>query len=431
MAVSGGMDSIVLAHVLKELGWNVQLAHVNYGLRGTDAIADCELVQKVAIQWGVPFFSIDVSGQKPTAGSVQEWARNVRYEWFSELSRDVGVQHVLVAHHADDQLETILLNLGRGTGLSGLKGMSASRSLGENSVLVRPLLNVSREEIRVFAVHNGLEWREDASNLDVRYARNEVRAELAQMERGEYREFLESGMTLSRRVRDFYDSQMAPLQALNSKSLSIEYFAELPQWLSGWLVLEYVNGLDPNAPRRKSVVRSIRSLALSKPGKAAQFGDVRVCRDRKELVFTTTRDNAHDDGSEWNLPNLNHPFHQATQHGTLHGSLPPMPYEPPLKQGPNVALLDADKLLQPIVLRKWRDGDRFHPLGLGGSQKIKSFLTNTKVPPSRKRDVYVVEAGRDIVWVVGNRIDDRFKVTSSTTRLARFYWEPKLTRETA
>ena len=449
VGVSGGLDSVVLAHILSKSGLPVQLAHVNYGLRGAESDKDEELVRTMATQCGVAVHVLKVTAPK-SSKSIQAWARKVRYDWLRDLGMALGARHVAVAHHQDDQLETMLLHLLRGTGLSGLAGMRTSRPLNDQCDLIRPLLHVSRSQVLEYARTHGLIWREDASNTDGRYARNQLRNELSAMPAGDYEAFLRAGMQLqstTSNMRDAIDqacrgaelneyerSAGTGYSLNNGYSLNLGEWNTLPNWAKGWIVLEILQKMDANAPRRASVVQAIRALATAAVGRKGTFGKVVVWRERESLLFEKKTESSEKnrgqgavvptDSSQRQMEYLidEEAFSLKVAGGELRGRVETDVPQDLINSRPNEAFIDIDKLVYPLLLRGWVPGDRFSPIGLQGSQKIKSFLTNQKIPSSARKNVSVLVSQGHIAWVVGLRIDERFKVSPETTRILNVSW---------
>ncbi|NQV72373.1 tRNA lysidine(34) synthetase TilS [bacterium] len=432
VAVSGGMDSVVLAHALHALPIPIHIAHVNYGKRGAASDADAGLVRSFAESLAVPYHELSGAslGVRKGNGCFQAWARDVRYQWFLELCAEFGLSTVLTAHHANDQIETMLLNLIRGSGLAGLMGMPVVRRLrwGKDPLLFRPLLSVSHAAIEAYAAQFNLLWREDQSNKDQRYARNALRHELKEMDSKSFDEFVEAGLAVQQRIKTFYEREIVGDEELplvpqgSSKQLPVSKLNELPSWAGGWLVLDTIARLDPNAPRRRSVANRVLKLAGSETGKSLHIGSVVAWKERQHVVFKLA-----DLGPEVELAhsiNIQNAFEVTGSFGILTGEIESTAYGEGLDKGRYEALLDVNKLMSPIILRRWTEGDRFVPLGLKGSQKVKSFLTNEKIPSHQKKDVYVLESAGKIAWVVGHRIGDGFKVTPSTTEIAHLRWSP-------
>ena len=210
-------------------------------------------------------------------------------------------------------------------------------------------------------------------------------------------------------------------------SLGLQDWKGAPHWAQGWIVLEILQRLDASAPRRESVVKVIEALAEAKTGKKATFGRVEIWKERDRVMFV----HANNGASKTNIELSGHEvilqegtFALNVSSGLLVGDVVQQVSPETITHHPNEAFLDADKLSHPLILRKWQPGDRFYPLGLGGSQKVKSFLTNQKVPSSQRKDVQILLSEGKVVWVVGIRIDDAFKVSNQTKRILNIKWLP-------
>ncbi len=417
VGVSGGLDSIVLVDLLSHFQVPLQIAHVQYGLRGAASFKDADLVRQLAASIGVCYHELDLTNQQPERGSMQEWARDVRYAWFAQLAKEQSLGQVSVAHHADDQLETILLNLNRGSGLAGLSGMSDVRQLNSGITLFRPLLPFNREDLTAYARSRGLVWREDESNTNPQYARNALRQELGSMPLLEYRAFRDAGLGLQSRIAELKKTLLNALH--ETRHLSEGEWKALPPIIRGWMVLEIIREIDPEAPRRKTVVETVERLLSSQTGRHVEVGSVRVTRERDGLTFSPLFKDA------WAEVGFN-PLVLGSEIVVGGGSLrvEAILVEPSeLNQAhQNEAYLDGDALGNWVVMRRWRDGDRFCPLGSEGSTKVKSFLTDAHVSAAHKKEVPVVDAAGKLAWIVGHRIDERFKVTEKTTNIVHLVW---------
>ena len=418
VGVSGGLDSVVLVDLLSRLEVQFEIAHVQYGLRGEASKEDALLVRSLARSLDGPYHELDLTGQQPEQGSMQEWGRKKRYAWFYRLARDQGITQVAVAHHADDQLETILLNLNRGSGLAGLAGMSDVRELGEDVTLIRPLLPLSREELLGHALANNLLWREDESNESPRYERNALRKELVEMPNSEYQAFRRAGMQLQSGVMALKKALIASIKG--RKFISDEEWNALAPMIRGWIVLEMIRLIDPTAPRRRTVVKSVEALFGSQTGRSVRAGKVRVTRERSGLSFIQS---GPGPSTHVQFTPLESGFVIGTDQGVLRGRVLGIVPENLAHAGSDEAYLDADVLGADVILRVWKAGDRFQPIGSTGSTKVKSFLTDSHVPASLKKAVLVIERGGDLAWIVGYRMDERFKVTTKTTRVVHLVWD--------
>ncbi len=421
VGVSGGVDSMLLALLLQEAGFRVQIAHVNYGLRGSASNLDEDLVRSLSSRLHLEFHALNVPESSRPGKSLQAWARLVRYEWFESLCLQNDIRYVAVAHHADDQLETMLLNLARGTSVVGLAAMSSSRPLSRHSEvsLVRPLLSFTRTEIEGEAVRRALAWREDESNSSPKFERSALRTELREMSPPAYASFREAGLGLSGNIRTFRTQLRSSIDETGT-ILSLSELDRLPGWIATWLVMEMIEHLDSTAPRRSTIARSVLNLVGSQVGKRVELESVRAWRERDRIVME--RIVSQPD----RMPSAVHRRGDTiTESGRLVCREMMASSDDCVTTDQKTAYLDSDLLHNHLSLRCWTAGDRFYPLGMEGSKKLKSFLTDEGVAASEKKNVQVLLSGGRIAWVVGHRIDDRFKVTTSTTRVLRCEWIEK------
>ncbi|WP_226390580.1 tRNA lysidine(34) synthetase TilS [Penaeicola halotolerans] len=411
LAVSGGIDSVVLAHLLHRSGFQCELAHVNFQLRGEDSEQDMQFVQSLADQfgWKLHVHRADTKDYAQSRQiSTQMAAREIRYGWFEELSQKFGLKYILTAHHAGDQLETIMGNLIRGTGVEGLSGI-----LEKRANLVRPLLSFSREEIEAYAAEQGIAWREDKSNQEVKYKRNYIRHEL---------------LPAIEKLNPNYETTLAQTFARIAASgayflahverLRQNYFLTstfdlkiLESELHPVLVLHYL--LKPFG-FNESICEDIWMSYLAETSGKQFKGESQIAwLDRGLLQLNDSisdefectllegdgRIEISNQSIEWQIVNT---WKLTTDRFS--------------------AILDADKLVWPLVWRTWRHGDRFQPLGMRQAKKISDLLIDLKIPLVDKKAVTVLLSGEEIVWVVGLRISERFKVSESTTRAINFKW---------
>ena len=422
VAVSGGKDSVVLLDALHRLGGRVAVAHAHFGLRGEDADADAEFVRKLAKQYKVPFhqehFATAAFAEKEKL-SIQMAARTLRYAWFARLCADHGYAAVATGHHAADAAETVLLNLTRGTGLAGLHGIPARTPLpGGAASVVRPLLSASTAELYDYLVERQLTWREDASNEDTtHYRRNRLRHDVLPVLR-ELNPNLDQTLALSaervRQAEALVAERVAGIAAValtvepTVTKLSVAALQNTPATalLLGELLRPY--GFDYALAR--TVAGALSKITGGGSGTRFETATHRLVLDRGQLVITP-KDlrpfgsfELTEDAAELKLPGGRV---VRTQRVPADGYVIP--------RKPNTAALDAAKLSFPLVLRAWAPGDWLIPLGMRGKQKVSDLLVNLKVPANLKDRVLVLVNGNgSLVWVVGHRPDDRFKVTDAT-----------------
>jgi tRNA(Ile)-lysidine synthase len=416
VAVSGGVDSMVLLHVLRRLGHPCSVLHVDHGLRGAESDADRAFVEAYCLKEGIAFRCerVDVAGRARAKGlSVQMAARELRYAFFGRVY-DENPRPVCLAHHGDDAVETFLLHLLRGPGVHGWQGMRAA-----DGIHVRPLLGTRREAIEAYAQHHDVPFRTDASNTDPKYLRNRVRQELLPL-----MEDLRPGSTevLLRSLRLFGD--------ITGAALDIAYgrvFAQREPTGSGWrLPVPLLHA--PNAPllslhlflegkgfHPDAVIAVHDAVLHRRTGARFRAGPWEVVVDREHVVLQRVEGPMEPLSIERDAPP---PEGSPVQWSWEEGPLRHMPV------GGNEVVLDADALSFPLLLRPWRAGDRLRPEGLGGSKLVSDILTDAKVGAAEKPGAMVLTSGDHVVWVVGYRLAEGFRAQPSCRSPLRL-WVPR------
>ncbi len=414
LTVSGGIDSVVLTQLCHEAGFSFGIAHCNFQLRGEDSDGDQLFVQQLAQKYGVDChierFETKIFAKKKGI-STQMAARELRYPWFEEIRQQFRYDYILTAHHQDDLLETVLLNLTRGTGLAGLHGI-----LPKKDRLVRPLLFVPRNNIQAFLTQNQLPWREDSSNSSGDYARNRLRHHVVPILRELNPNVAASVATLAERVKATEN-----LLAANRKTIEAEII-----WTEGstiWIAI---------APLEEQVA-PVELLAQWLTGFGFTYQQSKlIWLNRKgqtgKRYFSPTHTLVMNRGKWLVAPTqtpssasyeLNEPSGEINYAG---GHLTWSTGETTVTENKNeVAYIDADAITYPLKLRLWQPGDWFCPLGMKGKRKkISDFLVDAKVPRNQKNQVYVLESDGEIAWLVGFRLDERFKISETTVRILKF-----------
>ena len=421
LAVSGGVDSMVMLSLFTECGYDVGVAHCNFCLRGAESDEDEVLVREEAERRGVPCYnrSFDTPGEMERTGDSMEMAaRRLRYEWFDELCAEHGYSVVAVAHHVDDSIETFFINLLRGTGLRGLTGITTRRNN-----IIRPLMFATRKEITEYAVAQHIPYREDSSNRSTKYLRNKIRLGLVPMireinpkftslMRGNIAHLAEAQLFLNYAVDQIRQTVVEQHDGI--RYLHLDRLGESTP--VGFVAYEILNA---NYGFKSDVINALmRAYHNGTTGKRFYSKDWVAYLERGVIAITPISDNddceimvnADDLRSFCGNSVLYYEYTDIDQIKTF--GVPE-----------NMAQLDADTLQYPLRLRRWRNGDWFVPFGMSGRKKVGDFLTDAKVSaPERKRQ-FVLLSGDDIVWVVGRRIDDRFALTSKSENVL------KITRE--
>ena len=413
IGVSGGIDSVVLAELMYRAGYAFAIAHCNFHLRGAESDQDAEFVKALAAKYDKPLFSqsFDTSEYASERGiSIEMAARELRYGWFEEIRHLHHFDCIAVAHHLDDQAETFFLNLARGTGISGLTGMKAI-----NGKVIRPLLFATRKEIVAYATANKLEYREDSSNLQTDFQRNKIRhliLPLMEELNSSFRDGLQKTMDHLRDTCSVYYQaiEQAKERVIIRKStgtieLSIPELRCLEP-LSAYL-FEILKPFHFNGDVVDEMVKSLDG----QPGKQFFSATHRAIIDRDVILirrlkaFSSKR--FYIDGSCNHLEfpvklNITAQFRERSLN---------------LNTTSDTALVDSAKLQFPLILRKWQKGDYFQPLGMKGMKKLSDFFVDEKFSLEDKENAWLITNGEEVVWIVGIRLDDRYKITEATTKM--------------
>ena len=413
VAVSGGLDSVVLLDVLHRLGVPLAVAHCHFGLRGAEADADEQFVRKLAKQYEAPyhaeFFQTNTFAEREGI-STQMAARLLRYRWFEQVRATNGYAAVATAHHRRDAAETMLLNLTHGTGLAGLHGIRA-----RHGAVVRPLLPCAKDDLYDYVVAERLIWREDASNDSPVYQRNRLRLEVLPILR-DLNPNLDNTLAATAErvggaeaiVRHYVETLAAQVRRTDADATYLA-LPPLAESAAPALVLhELLREFGFSWPVTKEIVAAFDGP----PGKQFDSPTHRLVKDRGQLVVTPRRLAQYGtfqlaEGQEDLLADGLRL--RATTHAGAGYAIP---------RSRSTAALDADQLKFPLTLRRWQEGDWFMPLGLKGKKHLSDFLIDQKVPLNLKDEVRVLtSADGKICWVVGWRVDERFKVTEETQRV--------------
>ncbi|MBO0329735.1 tRNA lysidine(34) synthetase TilS [[Muricauda] lutisoli] len=408
LACSGGLDSVVLTHLCIEEGMDVALAHCNFNLRGKESDGDekfvRELASKLKVEVFVKRFDTEQYAEEKRL-SVQMAARELRYQWFDELLRTKGFDYVLTAHHADDSLETFLINLSRGTGIEGLSGIPEV-----NQKVVRPLLPFSRDEILGYAQSGNHHWREDSSNVSTKYLRNKIRHNIVPNLKELHPTFLQNFINTQHHLQQTNGMVKQHLHELKSELfLEGEDVINIPiAELQKLHPLEsYLYGLFKDYGFTEW--NDLKNLLTAMSGKQVFSKTHQLLKDRDNLVLSEIKNRVNGTYTvylEGNTSKL--PVHLLFEHT-----------ETVEKQGENVVFLDKEKLNFPLVLRKWEKGDYFYPFGMQGKKKLSKFFKDEKMNLVSKEKQWLLCSGGDIVWVVGKRADERFRVEDSTEEIIK------------
>ena len=409
IGVSGGLDSIVLLHLALDVELKPVVAHANYHLRGNESDEDEIFVKQTCEGLNVPFHSKSFEVDN-VRGNLQAEARKLRYSWFASLLDETDSRYIFTAHHLDDRLETFFINFMRGTGLKGLK------SIPERNVrVIRPLLRFRKFQLKKYALEKALNWREDSSNFKDVYQRNRVRHELIpSLENiepqavdlaGRSLEFLAEADTFFNRAASRFISRLE-----TDGFVSIIYDSDWDYLFAHPPMHKYVFDFLGFDMGQLDVLSELRQSSSGKYVVGKRFTAFRA-REKFILKQTQSIPKSSIEIQKSEIGSISSPI-------ALTWRLERSPDSLRLKK--SQARFPLDKLEFPLVLRKWNVGDRFVPFGMKGSKKISDFLIDEKVPRPEKDDVFVLESGGEICWVVGLRTDDRFRIEQADTQSLYF-----------
>ncbi len=414
-AVSGGMDSVLMTHLLKSAGFSFGIAHCNFQLRGNESLGDQEFCNQLAGRLRVPFHTVSFDTLKFAADekiSTQMAARQLRYQWFEQVRQQSGYDVIALAHHQNDAIETILLNLTRGTGIAGLHGI-----LPKNGTLVRPLLFLKRDEIQHFIDENHLGYVEDSSNASTKYARNKIRLEVIPKLR-----------ELNPALEQTFEKNLAHFREL--ETLLEGYIDGLKQKLfarKGDEIHISIPELKKLEPKRLLIFKLLQDYgfnettiddlieALDKhPGRVFESAGYRLITDREQLILTKQNLNRAE---EMRISAKDHEVNFAGYKLTLlHDDSPLI-----VKDNPMATSVDADLLQYPLTVRHWQQGDYFYPLGMKSRKKVSDYFIGQKVPLHQKDNIpLLVNGNGDIIWIGGYRPDERYRVSGKTKKVTIF-----------
>lgn len=412
LAISGGIDSMVLLELCLRAGLDIRAAHCNFQLRGEESDNDEKFVKTQCEERDILLFVNHFDTKKFAEElrlSIQVVARKLRYDWFNTLLINNDYDYILTAHHLDDSLETFLINFTRASGLDGLTGIPQ-----QNGNTIRPLLIFSREEIETFAKENNIEWREDSSNASDKYLRNKLRHEvipiLKEINPGLLSSY-ESTISNLQQAQTMVDDASRivyrkVVEDINfQKRINLTELMQLPNYLAylyQWL-----------EPFGFSDWSSIKDLVKAQSGKQIHSQKHTLLKDRNELIVFPKRNEEpgqfliEEGQKEVKFP-LKLKFYNVDDISV---------------QATNTIFVDEEKIRFPLEIRKWQEGDLFFPIGMDGSKKLSKYFKDEKFSLLDKSETWLLCSDNQIVWVIGKRQDNRFKVTKQTTKIIQIQLE--------
>lgn len=410
LAVSGGVDSMVLLDLCCKLKLNCVVLHCNFQLRAGDSVEDQRFIQEKAQGYGIPMHSVsfDTKSYAQTAKlSIQMAARELRYNWFLKQKQELDFSYLLTAHHADDNFETFLINLSRSTGLKGLTGIPQV-----NDYIVRPLLPFSRLQIYQYAKEHNIAWREDSSNAETKYIRNKFRHHIIPIFKEVQPDFLENfNTTLS------YLNQSKRLIDSLVEEKRLELFTEKDNHTQ--ILISKLKKLQPLeaylyelfGPYGFKNIDELEQLLDTLSGKQLISDTHRLIRDREHLLLTPLKasTNEYHIKIEEHQNKLDYPIALSID-----------PVKSITQVSKNQVLLDKEKLKFPLILRKRENADYFYPFGMQGKKKLSKYFKDEKFSLIEKENQWLLcNNDNEIIWIVGHRADDRFRITEKTTQILK------------
>lgn len=416
LAVSGGKDSVVMAHLFHKAGYKFGIAHCNFHLRGEESLRDENFVKELAQQLNTPFHSINfdtIAYAEEQKISIQMAARDLRYTFFEDIRTQFNYEKIAVAQHKNDAIETVLLNLIRGTGIAGLHGIKLHRDH-----IIRPLLCLGREEIEKIINEQNLQFVEDSSNSVTKYVRNKIRLKIIPEMKSinpSLEETFQKNITYFSELEDFTKQQIArykeilfeerdhyiqisieKLKKINSLKFVLSELL-LPFGFNLTSVQDLINTLDNGSGKKfysKNHLLFIdRSHLFIHEKDTILTENLIIEENATELLFNKfcLIQKPQEKKEEINFNNL------------------------------NKAYLDLGLLIYPLKLRTWQEGDKFHPLGMKGAKKLSDYFINKKIPIADKQHIPILINGDGkIIWIAGYRLDERFKITDETEKIITF-----------
>jgi tRNA(Ile)-lysidine synthase len=408
VGVSGGTDSVVLLNILQKLGYKCIIAHCNFHLRNEESDSDEMFVRSLSETSKTPIYITDFETNKYASAnniSIEMAARDLRYLWFENLCRENDAQAIAVGHHLDDNIETMLLNLARGTGLKGLTGMPV-----RNGLVVRPLLDTSRNKITQYLIENNLKYVEDGSNSSTDYVRNKIRHQLIPLMEEINPAFRQTMKKTRENLQDTYHIFQTEINRIKNEIVSSSgnktsvNINKIQQYAVKETVLyEILKEYHFHPDQIRQITESLDTTA----GKMFYSPTHALLRDRESLIIqlldNTTINTVTENGEKPTTHLLMRTFDKDND------------FE--YSKNQHVVHLDADKISLPLTQRKWQPADFFFPLGMKNKKKLSDFLIDEKIDRFEKENVQVLLSGNKIVWVIGLRMDERFKVTAVTRRI--------------
>ncbi len=438
LTVSGGIDSIVLTHLLHQLGYTVSIAHCNFCLRGNDSDKDQQFVHQTASMLNIPFYVTHFNTKqhaKQHKLSIQEAARNLRYNWFEEMRKQYDLDYILTAHNLNDSLETFLINLTRGTGLKGLTGIA-----NINKKIIRPISSFTRREITDFAIENKIIWREDKSNADIKYTRNKIRHQVIPvLEKlnpnllDSFKQTLNNLQGTEDIVKDAIDNivekeNREKREENRDRATNNEQHSKLKTQHSIFNIQNLTFKIKSNpkayihelfSPYGFANSTDIENILTAQSGKQLFSKTHRLIKNRDYLLLVKKNQKLSVEKQEGFVINEND-IEFNIQHSKFkiqNSSFSNQHSKISIQHSKFNAVIDKDLLNFPLIVRKWQKGDYFYPKGMQGKKKLSKYFKDEKLSLLEKENIWLLLSNNKIVWIIGMRQDNRFIITNKTSNI--------------
>lgn len=412
LGVSGGIDSMVMAHLFLKAGYRFAVAHCNFQLRGEESDNDQEFVQSFASNHHLAFHTKRFDTESFASEnnlSVQMAARKLRYQWFEELKRHYNYNLVAMGHNKNDLVETFFINITRGTGLKGITGIKP-----RNDYIIRPILFATRDEILSFGREYHIDYREDSSNLTVKYSRNKIRHQIIPEFQQINPRFLE---TVQENIERFQDAYTIYKRAVEEKKSELTFregndlYIDIKKLQNLKEKSTYLFEILRSYNFSKEIVHEVIGHLAAEPGKEFFSSTHKLIKDRYYLIVTLLEEETASRYyiDEW-VSQIKEPISMKFNlvEDTKNYKIP---------RNSNVISIDYEKVQFPLMLRKWGKGDYFKPFGFDHYKKLSDFFVDRKYSLLDKERVWILTTGEKIIWIVGDRMDDRFRIEPDTRKI--------------
>ncbi len=413
LTVSGGIDSMTMLELFHKLGYKYGIAHCNFMLRESESNQDQEFVRNIALKYNIEFHTINFETRKYAGEnkiSIQMAARDLRYNWFNQIALKYGYTKIATAHNLNDLAETFLINLSRGTGIKGLTGIPV-----KSGKIIRPLLFASRENIISYAKQHNITYREDSSNAETKYLRNAIRHNIIHAFEEITPHFLHALENTSRLLRSTHKIYINNIDKIRErlfiKKNNNEIQIEINQLKTNKIEAEILYDLLQPYNFTLDNCEKILNTLEHQPGIKYLSKTHRIIKDREYLIITENNEGQNDEIEVTeNSDNRDLPFKMSIKRIKTKEL-------DTFKLPPNIAIFDSAKVTFPLTLRKWRKGDYFYPLGMKGRKKISDFFNDNKFSIYDKENTWLLTSGKDIMWIINHRTDNRYRITETTKNI--------------